>query len=81
MLNNGANLRNQCVEMRGSMSYPSFRPLPSLLDPSVIPKAKPHTPIAHGPAAGGGAQTQAQGGVQKVTLHRNIRVYSVEEIQ
>ena len=51
------------------MSFPAFRPLPSLLDPSVIPKAKSHTPFAHGPAAGGEAQTQAQGGVQKVTLH------------
>lgn len=52
------------------MSVPAVRPLPSLLDPSVIPKAIPHTSFAHGPAAGGDAQTQAQGGVQKVTQHK-----------
>ena len=61
------------------MSVPAVRPLPLLLDPSVIPKAKPHTPFAHGPAAGGDAQTQAQGGVQKEP-YTNIRVNSVEEI-
>ena len=61
------------------MSFPILRSVPSLLDPSVIPKAN-HIPPLQPDQPGGGAQPQAQGEVQKGT-YTNIRVYSVEEIQ
>ena len=68
------------MEMRGFMSFPILRSVPSLLDPSVIPKANHISLSLTDQPLGGDAQTQAQGGVQKVT-YTNIRVNSVEEIQ